>query len=647
MAIIKCKHCGTDIDAKQQGLLVCEACGGLQTAPLMNNEKKIQYFNLATRLRLAKDYDKGLQMYTKLAEQFDEVEPYYGKVLCKYGVQYVDEDVVCDVENLLSVLEDPDYQHACEIATDDEFELLEQEAALIDDFQQSQKAAKAQEAKKAQEAEEAKAAAEKAKKEAEEAAKAKKEKEFRGYYQEAKAYDIYICVSDKNRKENEVYQLAKIMKGVLKDDGKNVFFPHMDLKGLEDGDPKKEAYLQKALETSKLMLVFAGSKEELQFYKVKDRLDWFVELMENDNTKKLVPCFQNIAEKDIPANIKNIKYLDLSKESFIDDVMDAVDAVFKVKVEPLKPEEKYYGKATAALSKGDFANAIKNIDLCIKSDSKFPDSYRVAILASCNVTKDEELKTPIADNKYYKMALEEGDKSVEALAAKVNEIIYQAAIKMPHSNETEVKAYVDALTPIKEYKDVQALIDDAYGPIYEPKYQEAIATLQKGLDTKFERYINEGVRLLSAIIPYKDSAEKVEEGKAFVEKLNDDLYKDNYEKAKDLYNTAVNSQDYAACLGNFLEASKILVRMLSYKDARSLNLKCKEMAYNYAAMVIFKAMELDDIEAAKAQIKSAMAALEGLKPYKDAEAFIQKAQIALRDLNDPKKLKERAKAKKK
>ena len=110
MAIIKCKHCGADIEATEQGLIVCQECGGLQTAPIMNNAKKIEYFNLATRLRLAKDYNKAYQMYSKLAEQFDEVEPYYGKVLCKYGVQYFDEDVICEKENFVSVIDDEDYQ---------------------------------------------------------------------------------------------------------------------------------------------------------------------------------------------------------------------------------------------------------------------------------------------------------------------------------------------------------------------------------------------------------------------------------------------------------------------------------------------------------------------------------------------------------
>ena len=631
MAIIKCKHCGTDIEATEQGLLVCEECGGLQTAPIMDNAKKIQYFNLATRLRLAKDYEKGLQMYTKLAEQFDEVEPYYGKVLCKYGVQYVDEDVVCEIENFVSVIEDEDYQHACELATDDEFELLEQEAALIDDYQQTARAKAASAAKKNAEVE-AKA---KAKAEAEAAAKAKKEKEFRGFYQEAESYDIFILVSDKNRKDNEVYQLAKGIKGVLKDDGKKVFFPHTDLKGLEDGDPKKEAYLQKALETSKLMILFAGSKEELKFYKVSDRLDSYVDLMSNDNTKVLVPCFQNIASGEIPASIKNIKALDLAKESFIDDLMDSVDKIFKVKVEPLKPEEKYYGKALTALDKADFDTAIKNIDLCIKSNSKFPDSYRVAILASNKVTKESDLEGPINDNKYYKMALEEGDTSVNAIAEKVNEKLYQKAVKMPHSTEAEVKAFVDALTPIKDYKDAQNLIDTAYGPIYEPKYQEAIALLKKGFETKFERFINEAVRNLSSIIPYKDSAEKVEEGKAFVEKINDDLFKDNYERAKELYAEAQNQgEQYAKAVKLFQEASKLYVKMLSYKDARSQNMKCKEMMYNYSAMVIFKSEIVDEVKYAKEVLNS-------IKPYKESETFINNADMKIRDLLDPKKQKKK------
>ncbi len=634
MAIIKCKHCGADIEATEQGLIVCQECGGLQTAPIMNNAKKIEYFNLATRLRLAKDYNKAYQMYSKLAEQFDEVEPYYGKVLCKYGVQYFDEDVICEKENFVSVIDDEDYQHACEIATDDEFELLEQESQLIDDYQSRLK-------KKARLEAEAKAQAEaKAKEEAQrkEAEKAKKEKEFRGYYQEAKAFDIFILVSDKDRKK-EVYQLAKTMAVVLKEDGKSVFFPHVDLKGLEDGDPKKEAYLQKALETSKIMILFAGANEELEFYKVKDRLDSYVDLMANDDTKVLVPCFQNLGKLSIPASIKSIKSIDLSSETFIDDIMDKVDKVFQVKVEPLSPEEKYYNKAVTAISNGDFDNATKNVDLCIKSNSKFKDIYRLGILVSYKFKTDEELKTltePIEDNKYYKMAIVEGDTSVEALANIVNENIYSKAVAMPRSTEDEVKAFVDAITPIKNYKDSQKLIDDAFGPIYEPKYQEAMALLQKGFDTKFERFILEAVRALSAIIPYKDSAEKAEEGKAFVEKLNDDLYKESYDKAKELYNNAANSKNYPVALQDFKAASQLFIKFLSYKDARAWNLKCREMEYLFSLAVILQSEVVQEI-------KDAIAVLNSLKPYKDADNYITQGEVKIRDLLDPKKQKKKKK----
>lgn len=624
MAIMKCKHCGEEIEATEQGLLVCPVCGGLQTAPIMNNAKKIQFFNLATRLRLEKLYDKALQMYTKLSEQFDEVEPYYGKVLCKYGVQYVGEDLECDIVNLTPVEEDEDYQHACEIATDDEFELLEQEAQMINDFQKSNK-------KKADAEAKAKAEAE-AKAEEE---KAKKEREFRGFYQEAKPYDIFVLVSDKDRKA-ESYKLAKLIYQVLKEDGKAVFFPHIALKDLEDGDPKKEAYLQKALETSKIMILFGGSKEELKFYKVKDRLDAYADLAANDDTKKILPCLDGIAPQDVPAAVKKLKIIDTSKDTFVDALMDEVDKVFKVKVEPLKPEEKYYGKASSALAAGDFEGAIKNIDLCIKSNSKFEGAYLLGILASSNVKTKDKLSSSVENNKYYKMAIEEGDTSVEAVRDEVNEKLYNKAIKMPHNTEAEVKAYVEALTPIKNYKDAQALIDSAYEPIYEPKYQEAIALLNKGITEKFERFINEAVRNLQAIVPYKDSAEKAEEGKAYVEKLNDDLFKDSYEKAKDLYTEAQGTADYAQALKLYKQAAQLFMKVLSYKDARSWNLKCREMEYNYSAMVIFKSEVVEEV-------KDAVATLTSIRPYKEADTFIAQGNNKIKDLLDPKKQKKKKK----
>ena len=58
MAILKCKMCGGDLDIGDDAKIIeCEYCGTKQTVPDVNNEKKINLFNRANRLRMVGEFD--------------------------------------------------------------------------------------------------------------------------------------------------------------------------------------------------------------------------------------------------------------------------------------------------------------------------------------------------------------------------------------------------------------------------------------------------------------------------------------------------------------------------------------------------------------------------------------------------------------
>ena len=93
MAVFKCKMCGGDLDV-QEGLNVCECeyCGTKQTIPALDNEKKLNLFNRANRLRLNSEFDKAATIYENIIAEFpEEAEGYWGLVLCNYGIEYVDD----------------------------------------------------------------------------------------------------------------------------------------------------------------------------------------------------------------------------------------------------------------------------------------------------------------------------------------------------------------------------------------------------------------------------------------------------------------------------------------------------------------------------------------------------------------------------
>ena len=93
MAIIKCKMCGGDLEITE-GVTVaeCEYCGTKQTVPNVDSEKKLTLFSRANRLRLAGEFDKAAGVYESIVAEFpEEAEAYWGLVLCKYGIEYVDD----------------------------------------------------------------------------------------------------------------------------------------------------------------------------------------------------------------------------------------------------------------------------------------------------------------------------------------------------------------------------------------------------------------------------------------------------------------------------------------------------------------------------------------------------------------------------
>ena len=93
MAIYKCKMCGGDLDVTEGvNVVECDYCGTNQTVPYADNEKKVNLFNRANRLRIANEFDKAAGIYESIAAEFpEEAEAYWGICLCKYGIEYVDD----------------------------------------------------------------------------------------------------------------------------------------------------------------------------------------------------------------------------------------------------------------------------------------------------------------------------------------------------------------------------------------------------------------------------------------------------------------------------------------------------------------------------------------------------------------------------
>ena len=75
---------------------ICEYCGTKQTLPKVDDETIVNLFNRANRLRMHSEFDKAEELYEKIINLDDtEAEAHWGIVLCKYGVEYVEDPKTC------------------------------------------------------------------------------------------------------------------------------------------------------------------------------------------------------------------------------------------------------------------------------------------------------------------------------------------------------------------------------------------------------------------------------------------------------------------------------------------------------------------------------------------------------------------------
>ena len=123
MAVFKCKMCGANLEVSEnQSVVTCGYCGIYQTLPRLDSDKKIALFTRANNLRIKSEFDKAAGIYESIiAEYRDEAEAYWGLVLCKYGIEYVDDGnssriPTCHRTLPTSIMDDDDFNQACEYA---------------------------------------------------------------------------------------------------------------------------------------------------------------------------------------------------------------------------------------------------------------------------------------------------------------------------------------------------------------------------------------------------------------------------------------------------------------------------------------------------------------------------------------------------
>ena len=295
MSVIKCKMCGGDLELIEgSSVAVCEYCGSQQTVPAADNEKKLTLFARANRLRLACEFDKAAGVYESIVADFPtEAEAYWGLVLCRYGIEYVDDPATgkkiptCHRSSFDSVMEDSDFEQALENADAVARRVYRDEAKAIEELRRGIVEVSGKEP----------------------------------------PYDIFICyketAEDGQRTVDSV--IAQDVYDALTEKGYRVFFSRISLE--DKLGTEYEPYIFAALHSAKIMLAFGTDYEYYNAVWVKNEWSRFLQLMTKDKSKHLIPCYKGIDAYDMPKEFAKLQAQDMGKVGAMQDLLRGVDKI--------------------------------------------------------------------------------------------------------------------------------------------------------------------------------------------------------------------------------------------------------------------------------------------------------------------------------
>ena len=362
MAIIKCKMCGGDLRI-EEGSTVCECeyCGTRQTVPSADNEKKLTLFSRAGRLLRGCEFDKAAGVFETIVADFpEEAEAYWGLVLCKYGIEYVDDPATgkkiptCHRSSFDSVLDDPNYEQACENTDAIARRVYRDEARQIEDLR----------------------------------------KQIIEVSGKEEPYDIFISYKETDEHGDRTLDsvIAQDIYTELTEKGYRVFFSRISLE--DKLGTEYEPYIFAALNSAKVMLVVGTDYENFDAVWVKNEWSRFLKLIASGQKKTLIPVFKNMDAYDMPKEFAKLAAQDMGKVGAMQDLVRGVEKLIGIKkTEPASQQPVYVSneadaKTAAAVKRGfmaledsEWSKAKEYFDQALTLDAECAEAYLGLALA--------------------------------------------------------------------------------------------------------------------------------------------------------------------------------------------------------------------------------------------------------------------------
>ena len=390
MAIIKCKMCGGDLELIPDSTVCeCEYCGTRQTVPAADDEKKLKLFERANRLRRACEFDKAAGVYESIVADFDtEAEAYWGLVLCKFGIEYVDDPATgkkvptCHRSSFESIFEDENFEQACENADAIARRVYREEAKAIEELRKGIIEVSSKE----------------------------------------EPYDIFISykelTDDGDRTLDSV--IAQDIYTELTNKGYRVFFSRISLE--DKLGTEYEPYIFAALQSAKVMLVVGTDYDHFNAVWVKNEWSRFLALIAAGQKKTLIPVFKDIDAYDMPKEFNKLAAQDMGKVGAMQDLLRGVEKILPLKkAEPAAATQVVMSggpnvtalqkRGMMALEDGQWDKAKDFFDQVLNMDAENAEAWLGLALADLQVKNESGLsnlaggQSAVANNANYQKFL--------------------------------------------------------------------------------------------------------------------------------------------------------------------------------------------------------------------------------------------------
>ena len=358
--------CGGTLEIDNNGsVAICQYCGTKQTLPKLDDDRKANLYDRANHFRRNNEFDKAMGIYEQiLSEDNTDAEAYWSLVLCRYGIEYVEDPEThkriptVNRAQFTSVYDDDNYKSALQYADGSQRVIYEEEAKTINDIQ----------------------------------------KRILEISQHEEAYDVFICYkeTDDHDRRTPDSVLAQELCYQLNEEGFKVFFSRITLE--DKLGSEFEPYIFSALNSAKVMVVIGTKPEFFNAVWVKNEWSRYLALIERGEKKVLIPAYKDMDPYDLPVEFSHLQAQDMSKLGFLQDLIRGIKKILEID-ETKENVINDSGASTASLLKrtfmfleeGDFNSANVYCEKVLDIDPENAQAYVGKLMSELQVRKQEYL----------------------------------------------------------------------------------------------------------------------------------------------------------------------------------------------------------------------------------------------------------------